>query len=273
MEYTVGFGASPISQATGLRRTYAAIHASASAEYRMQIRRRSMWLVLGLIGAYMLWVLTHQAPATGTTAVQAAEWTWLLQVFMPIAFGVLLADRFPRDRKLGVDELLDSSPARFEARLIGKYLGATAATLVPIVITDALGLAWIATRGPDPVTALTVGVPAFVLIDLPGLLFVAGFSVCCPLIMPVPVYQFLFVGYWFWGNLMPPQIMPSLRDTWLAPIGWMAGGGLFGIFNGNPGSPAATPFDAFMSISLLLGGALAALLAGLTVMRLERGRR
>src|SRR5512140_879072 len=116
----------------------------------MQIRRRSLWLVLGLIGAYMVWLLAESRVAPSETAAgQAAGWAWLLQVLMPIAFGVLLADRFTRDRKLRVGELLGTAPAPMEARLIGKYLGATGATLVPIILTLAAGTVCLVAQGND----------------------------------------------------------------------------------------------------------------------------
>ena len=47
-------------------------------------------------------------------------------------FGIVLADRLVRDRKLGVAELLDSTPADPGPRLVGKYLGVCAATAVPL---------------------------------------------------------------------------------------------------------------------------------------------
>jgi len=272
LENIARLGAAPRIRNGGALASLATLMASATYEFRMQIRRRSLWLVLGLLGAYMVWLEVDSRVGNGETAAgQAAGWVWLLQVFLPVAFGVLLADRFPRDRKLRVDELLETSPAPMGTRLLGKYLGATAATLVPILATLAAGLGVLIAQGADPGAVITTAIPAFLLVDLPGLLFVAAFSVCCPLIMPVPVYQFLYVGYWFWGNLMPPEIMPTLRDTWLAPIGWQAGRGLFHLFEDTPG-PIATTADAVISISILLLGAAAALVAGWVVLRFERTR-
>lgn len=249
-----------------------ALRATAVYEFRMQVRRRSLWLVVGLMGAWMLRLLVGDNLKLGEgAAYQTAAWAWLLQVLMPIAVGVLLADRFVRDAKLKVDELLETSPAPSSARLVGKYVGATAATVTPMLVVYAIGLGILVSRGVDVSGVLTSAIPAFVLIDLPGLLFVASFSVATPMIMPVPVYQFLYVGYWFWGNLMPPQIMPTLRDTWLAPIGWMTGRGYFHLFEDTPG-PSPSQVDATISISVLLAGAVAALVAGYVVARLRRAR-
>ncbi len=256
----------------GLALVLGAVRASATYEFRMQIRRRSLWLVLGLMGAWMLRLLVGGDLKLGEgAAYEAASWAWLLQVLMPIGVGVLLADRLVRDGKLKVDELLETAPAPSSARLAGKYLGATAATVVPMFLVYVLGLAVLVSRGFDASGVVATAIPAFVLIDLPGLLFVASFSVATPAIMPVPVYQFLYVGYWFWGNLMPPQIMPTLRDTWLAPIGWMTGRGFYRLFPDTPG-PNPSGVDAVISILILLAGAVVALVAGYAVMRFRRDR-
>jgi ABC-2 type transport system permease protein len=238
-------------------------------EFRMQIRRRSVWLVLGVLGAYMLRVLIDQiGRERGDRLV--VEWAWLLQVLCPIALGILLADRFARDRRVGVDEILQTSPIADWLRLLGKYLGSTAATIVPIAIVYAIGVVYIA-GSRDAGTVAALAVPAFGLICLPGLLFVAAYSVCVPIVMKVPLYQFLFVGYWFWGNLMPPQIMPTLRDTWLSPIGTVAEQAFFRVFTEGQ-TPDWQLMDGVMSIAVLLAGAVAALVAGVVALRLQRSR-
>jgi ABC-2 type transport system permease protein len=274
MQQAAILGVAPRLRTAGALYGLAATRATAAYEFRMQVRRRSLWLVMGALGAYMIWMLTGARVAGEATAAgRTTSWTWLMQVLMPIAFGVLLADRFPRDRRLRVDELLETAPAPLWARLLGKYLGATAATLLPILAIYIGGLAWLIADGSDASSVVATAFPAFILIDLPGLLFVAAFSVCCPLIMPVPVYQFLYVGYWFWGNLMPPQVMPTIRDTWLTPLGWNAARGFFNVFENTPGAPQSTPADGVISIALLLAFAAAALFAGWLVLRRERNRK
>ncbi len=248
-----------------------AIGAVARYEFRMQIRRPAVWLVLGALGLYMLRLLIDSLQLGVTSGNETPAWAWLLQVLFPIGVGVLLADRFPRDRRTGVGELLNTAPPGETTRLVGKYLGATAATIGPMFLVYTAGVLWIATHYPDPGAALVSAVPAFALINLPGLLFVAAYSVCCPIVMPVPLYQFLYVGYWFWGNLMPPSIMPTLRDTWLAPIGMVAQQGIYRVVE-SPGTPPWQPLDAVISIALLLGLAAAALAAGAIALRWQRAR-
>jgi ABC-2 type transport system permease protein len=93
---------------------------------------------------------------------------------------------------------------------------------------------------------------------LPGTLFVAAFSIACPAIMWVPLYQFLYIGYWFWGNLLPPgRGIPTLSNTILTPLGdnMLAG------FYGESGLliKHATALQGVESILLLLGLAAFAL--------------
>ncbi len=244
----------------------------AAYEFRMQIRRRSVWLVLALLGAPTLFAVTSDITTLGRSAnVLVPEWAWAVQVFLPIGFGILLADRFPRDRRLGVAELLDATPTGDGARLAGKYLGTVAATLVPILIVYALGLGWLVTVTGDAGGVARLAAPAFLLVNLPGLLFVGAFSIACPIVIPVPLYQFLFVGYWFWGNLLSPHVLPTISATWLAPIGGVAQEAFFPAVNLGRGSTWAT-LDGVGSVAVLLVGATAALGCGLLVVRRERAR-
>jgi ABC-2 type transport system permease protein len=60
---------------------------------------------------------------------------------------------------------------------------------------------------------------AFLSIAVPSHAFVVAFSLACPLVMPLRVYQVLFTGYWFWGNLLSPQAFPTISDTVLNAVG------------------------------------------------------
>jgi ABC-2 type transport system permease protein len=111
---------------------------------------------------------------------------------------------------------------------------------------------------------------AYLVLVLPGLAFVAAFGLVMPRLVGVRLYQVLFIGYWFWGNLVPQHVMPTLSGTWLTPIGKYADAGLFAhsshslLLTGG-GSTAA----AYGSIALLAG--IAVLL--LTVFGLAERRR
>jgi hypothetical protein len=162
-------------------------------------------------------------------------WTSMINIVLPVGVGIMLADRLPRDRHTKVDELFTSMPGALSARLNGKYLGSMCASLVPVLAFYLIGLG---------------------VIMLPGMIFVSAFSIACPAIMWVPLYQFLFVGYWFWGNLLPPVGIPTLSATILTPIGGYACTGFFGGQRHEGtcahGIEGATALGGVESIALLL---------------------
>jgi hypothetical protein len=141
-----------------------------------------------------------------------------------------------------------------------------AATLVPVALVYLVGLGWIVATGTDLATTAALAVPAFVLVNLPGLLFVGAFSIACPIVLPVPLYQFLFVGYWFWGNILSPRVVPTLTDTWLTPIGGVAQVAFFPATL-HPVEAQWSTVDGAASIGLLLALTAAALVFGLMVAR------
>src|SRR5260370_19208210 len=92
----------------------------------------------------------------------------------------------------------------------------------------------------------------FVLIVLPGLLFVAAFSIACPAILWVPLYEFLFVGYWFWGNALSPTRtgIQTLSQTILTPIGTYISAGMLAV--SQVGCVTIAPFCEVLHTLLLL---------------------
>jgi ABC-2 type transport system permease protein len=147
-------------------------------EFLMQIRRRSIWLVLILVSAMsaILWL----AFISGSTVTSLDAVMYLAQFtawFLPLGVGLVLADRLARDKKLRVDEILDAFPGSLGARLVGKYLGSTLATLVPVALFYLSGVGYILARFHDP-HSLLLALATFAAIPLPGTLFAAGFSRC-----------------------------------------------------------------------------------------------
>lgn len=232
-------------------------------EFRMQVRRRAVWitpLVLGLLTAAVYgWNADVSASLAEPESLAEAivRRAQEVQSLLPIGLGVLLADRLPRDRRTGVGELLETAPASAGGRLVGKFLGATVATVVPILAISAVGVGVVlGQRGEWG--GIPLALAAFAAVNLPGLLFVGAFSIACPALIWVPLYQFLFVGYWFWGNALPPdQGIPTLNGTLLAPIGDQAAG-LFGVAGLAFLAPVA-PWRGALSILLLLASAAVAL--------------
>lgn len=212
-------------------------------EFRMQVRKRAVWLVPGLtilvlllIGSSLLRDLFD--PVEGRTVAKEAVVSLGLQLnaLLPIVYGCLLADRLVRDDRLRVAPVLDATPTSRGARLLGKYVGAAAATAVPILVVFAvLTIAYAGYRGSP--AALGWAPLVVLLVMVPGMLFVAAFALTVPLTMPPPLFRVLFVGYWVWGNLVPPDLMPTLAQSIVQPVGGYAINALLG-FHGIEGDPS-----------------------------------
>jgi ABC-type transport system involved in multi-copper enzyme maturation permease subunit len=248
------------------RDTLSAAAGAARYEFRMQVRRRAVWITICAF-ALTLSIMAHapwRLPEGMPTAQVVANWSMVVQFLLPVAVGVLLADRLPRDRRTRTSELLETLPASPGGRFLGKYLGSTLATLVPLLLLYVAGLGYIAVSRADP-AAFPLGLLAFSAINLPGLLFVAAFSLACPAVLWAPLYQVLFVGYWFWGNLIPRGFdIPSLSGTLLTPLGEYMANGFFGIAQT---TVRATAWEAVASATLLLGLAAVALLGAHWLLR------
>ena len=252
-------------------------------EFRMQLRRRVLWTVMGLLVGITLYLQRGPTDALlfklqdwhGNTLLPAmaiATWADYVNRLLPIAVGVLLADRFPRDRHTRVDELLTTLPAGLGGRLLGKYLGSTCATILPVFLYFSLGIGVIFAHGQS-LMLFPTALFAFATIVLPGLLFVGAFSVTCPAFLWWPLYCFCFATYWFWGNLLSPlQHIPTISTTILTPIGGYMSQGFFGVaaYGANAN---ATPLQGVESLLLLLILALAALLFTWGLLRWNQSRQ
>ena len=253
--------------------TLSIVGGSLRYEFLMQVRRRSIWLVLALAGimSAILWLTFTSGPeVTELDAViylaDFAAW------FLPVGVGLVLSDRLARDKKLHVNEILDTFPGSLGARLLGKYIGATLATLLPVLLIYSLGVSSILARFHDP-HSLLLALEAFAAIPLPGLLFAAGFSVALPVIFKVPLYQILFIGYWFWANLMSPRFkVPTLVGTMLNATGPWAQEAFFHyqwVFL----RLHASIWQGVVSIALLVGLSFLAVIAAWLYLRWEHARR
>jgi ABC-2 type transport system permease protein len=175
----------------------------------------------------LLNVLLHN-PNHASMLLRIVGWATDVTSFFPLIIGVLLADRLPRDRHTRIDEVLQTLPAPLNARLFGKYLGTTLASLILMVVLYCLGLGLLLSATGNALV-FPLGLGIFAAIALPGVLFISAFSLACPAFIWTPVYQFLLVGYWFWGNLFSPTNgIPTLSPTILTPAGGYMAIGFFG---------------------------------------------
>ena len=185
-------------------------------------------------------------------------------------FGIVLADRLVRDRKLGVAELLDSTSTNPGTRLVGKYLGACAATAVPVALLYvAVALAFMVWRGQP--AALWWGLATFVVIVLPLLLLAGSLSFLGPQLMPTPLFRVLVVALFFWAGATEVESeFPSFAGTVLSLTMDYPLGVFFDSANATTG-PAGVALDflrpepstgtAVLAVALMLGLAAAILWA------------
>lgn len=248
-------------------------------EFRMQVRRRAVWITITLIALGLLGLGSRTSDMQNTLnhlgrfplLSVLVTWTNAISLLLPIGVGVMLADRLPRDRRYKVDELFTSMHGTLSARLVGKYLGTTLATILPMLLFYLIGVGYI-TYQTHNILAIPLGLETFIVILLPGLLFISAFSLACPALIWVPLYQFLFVGYWFWGNIFPPgKGIPTLSDTILTPIGGFISSGFYhaGFFEGYH----ATNIQAIESVVALLSISALVMVALWGYLKWERARQ
>ncbi|MFG1867990.1 hypothetical protein [Micromonospora arborensis] len=242
-------------------------------EFLMQIRKRSLWITTAILAVIMPLLQGNRGPSSLPDDMSAravmGTWAFLFSILLPIGFGTVLADRLVRDRRLGIVGLLDSLPVGPGARVLRRYVGSVAATAVPgLAIMLAAAVFELATGRHDPALLLWAPI-AFALVIFPGLAFIAAFALVAPLVVTAPLFRVLFVGYWFWGNMLPTNFLPSLTGSLIAPIGdypasWLTGERM--LWAGADGwlgflRPDVTGATAALSIALLLLVALVPLAA------------
>jgi hypothetical protein len=227
-------------------------------EFTMSSKRISFWIVSFVLFAF--YCAVEIVPFfDGTTEIIPVDQIWQtasltvfkLNLFFPLVGGILVADRLVRDHRLGVVELQQSAPIRLTSSVLAKYLGVLASLLLPEFITVvavaiipiAGGLTGWAYLGAVLVSSLAI--------SLPAMIFVTAFSLACPMVMPVRVYQVLFTGYWFWGNFLSPEVFPTVSQTLLNVAGIYP---LQGFFGGTVGPGITyTALQGTLNILILLG--------------------
>ena len=245
-------------------------------EISMSLRRKGLWIAYGLLFVFHTVLLFSPPPlgemikgeviARGQVWQVAGRFLLACNVFFPVVAGILSADRVRRDFRLGVRELQDSTPLSRHAYVLAKYLGALASSLLPLflwVMGISVFMALIGRAHASMIYAVPV---AFLAITVPAFAFVVAFSLACPLVMPLSIYQILFTGYWFWANFIPPKLFPTLNGTLLTPSGTFAQQGFFGgqVSEALKGASQYTPADAVANLAVLgLCGAAALLLLDL----------
>jgi ABC-2 type transport system permease protein len=239
-------------------------------EIGMSLSRRGLWIAYGLLFLFYTVLLFAPPPlgerVQGEVISEAQVWSVAgrflvaINVFFPVVVGILSADRIERDRRLGLRELQDSTPLGRPAYLLAKYLAALASSLLPVFLWLMVIAIAMTLDGHAPIGFLYAVPVAFLAITVPAFAFVVAFSLACPLVMPLSVYQILFTGYWFWANFIPPKLFPTLNGTLVTPSGMFALEGFFGVRVSALNGPLHyRAVDAVLNLAVL-GACIAAVL-------------
>ncbi len=190
-------------------------------EFRMAIGRWGVWLAFALAGAMVVQRVPQFITAMlreGNAWSAAGEMAFMLNLWLPLVAGIALADRLPRDQHLATLELLRSTAAPRWAFVLGKYAGGLLAVSLQVLCVT-VSAAIVGVLSGAPASLVAAFALAFVSVNLPPLAFVAAFSIACPAVLPVRVYQVLFTGYWFWGNFLNAKVLPTISNTVLVASG------------------------------------------------------
>lgn len=265
----------------------AALWAVVRTEFRMQSRRRAMWLAMsgtGLFFGLIFATANARDLAAGSASQAVGEWAAFSNFFVPIAFGILLADRVSRDQQLHVSELLDSFPAGLSARLWGKWAGAGAATMLPFLALSLGGSVYIAIHLHNP-SAIPLGFAAFATINLPALILSAAVCIVLPALIWPPAARVVFAGFWLWAQF-PPGRVPTISTGLLAPAGGYATKALFHprtvptipgahhvLLDLGPLAPAVSTTTAALSITLISVMSMLIISSAPTLIRLRNSTK
>ncbi len=238
-------------------------------EFNMSFRRAGFWIAYILLGLF--YVVTILAPSRDGSSdiippsriwLEASSLVFMFNIFLPLLAGILTADRMQRDFRGGIHELQQSTPLSRSAYILAKFLWNLLSVLVPFfLITLVDGLVLIL-KGSAPVEFLWPLFLAFLAIAVPAHAFVVAFSLACPLVIPLRIYQVLFTGYWFWGNLLSPRAFPTISDTVLNAVGQYPLQAYFGVVTDSTYKVTAayTPIQAVLNL-VVLAACMVAVLA------------
>lgn len=206
-------------------------------EFNMSVRRPGFWIAYILL--CLFYVVSILTPAMdGSEDIIPPDKVWpmaghmvfMFNIFLPLLAGILAADRMKRDFGTGVHELQRSTPLSIPVYIFAKYLGVLLSVLMPMFLLVFVTSSLLILKSLAPWNYLWPALLAFLSISVPSHAFVVAFSLACPLVMPLRVYQVLFTGYWFWGNMLTPKAFPTISDTVLNAVGQYPLQAFFGMY-------------------------------------------
>ena len=184
----------------------------AAYEYRMSITRVGLLIVTGVFTLVYMYLGVQYGEFDHAARTdwwrEAGQAAFSLSLFFPVLAGIVTADRAVRDDQLKVRELLRVTRLDDGQYIVGKYSGVSLS-----ILTLQFGVVLLATTTQvvfhrlNPIL-IPYSLAASAVVHGPTILFITAFSLACPLIIPVRVYQILFTGYWYWGNFLNPEVTP-----------------------------------------------------------------
>ncbi len=231
-------------------------------EFKMSVRRPGFWVTYTLLTLfYIVSILIPSMDGSEDILRPGQIWSgaghlvFMYNIFLALLAGILSADRMQRDVRNGVRELQRSAPLPIPVYILAKYLGVLASVLLPILLLGVCSGLVMTAVGIAPLKILWPILVAFFAIAVPSHMFVVAFSLACPLVMPLRVYQVLFTGYWFWGNMLSPKAFPTISDTVLNAIGQYPLQAYFGVIVDSTDKVTSgyTPAQAVLNLFVLLG--------------------
>lgn len=248
-------------------------------EFNMSLRRPGLWIAYGLLFLFYSITVMYPVPEEKVTILTdkqiwqyAGQMAFTFNLFLPVAAGILSADRLMRDFRQGIRELQESTPLGLAAYTLGKYFGVLTAALTPVLVWLWLITGLFIAFGNAPIGFFFTMTLGFFVIMVPAFAFVIAFSLACPLIMPLRVYQILFTGYWFWGNYINPEMFPTLNGTLLTVSGMFAYQGYFLGFINSTEPLTYSASDATLNL-IVLGLCIAAVMVVLNYYLQWQSRR
>jgi ABC-2 type transport system permease protein len=237
-------------------------------EFAMSVRRPGLWVAYTLLGAF--YVVANLIPAASPADdiiqpdqvwPQAGHLVFMFNIFLPLLAGILAADRTPHDVSTGVRELQRSTPLRASEYILAKYAGVLLSVLLPMFLLVSVTGTLTVSRGLASAGFLWPLALAFLTIAVPSHAFVVAFSLAVPSVLPLRIYQVLFTGYWFWGNLLSPRAFPTISDTVLNAAGQYPLQAFFGVYvdSTHKVSEGFTPLQAVLNLAVLAACTAAAL--------------
>ena len=189
----------------------------------MALRRRVLWLCLGplTVLAAMVALSSPVVLSQDDPVAQVGQVTLVVNLFYTVGIGITLTDRLAQQYRVGLADLLDSTPSGPTTCMIGAVLGPLGITLVPVTVLMVLvGVVLSIGHGsPAALGAALIGLGAVV---VPAALVITALATLLGVIVAQSIARALVVVLWFWSTIFSPALFPGVptpTDTVLSPLG------------------------------------------------------